>query len=153
MKTKLILTALVAVALAPAVRAQDEAAPTPPAPPQGDHQAGPHRPLIVPPLFAVLDLDKDGTLSAEEIAKAAESLKKLDKNGDGAIDRNELPPPPRLPGIQNKPGGPRQGPPQAGRGRQGPGPVGGVPGPGAPPPPPPGAPQGGPPPVPPAPSE
>ena len=152
MKTKLILTGLVAVALAPATWAQEEAAAGPPAPPNvAGHQAGPHRPLIVPPLFAVLDLDKDGTLSAEEIAKASESLKQLDKNGDGAIDRNELPPPPMRPGILNKPGGPRQGPPQAGKGRQGPGPLGGFPGPGAPPPP--GGPQGGSPPAPPAPTE
>ena len=45
------------------------------------------------PLMAALDTDKDGVLSAEEIAAASENLKKLDKNGDGKIDRKELLPP------------------------------------------------------------
>ena len=44
------------------------------------------------PLFLALDADKDGELSAEEIENAAAALKKLDKNGDGRLDRDELRP-------------------------------------------------------------
>ena len=43
-------------------------------------------------LFAALDTNKDGVLDADEIAKAPEALKKLDKNGDGKITREELRP-------------------------------------------------------------
>jgi len=49
-------------------------------------------------LMIALDTNKDGVLSAKEIANAPANLKKLDKNGDGKIDRVELlPPPPRGP--------------------------------------------------------
>ena len=58
------------------------------------------------PLMAALDTDKDGVLSAEEIAAASENLKKLDKNGDGKIDRKELLPP----RPQGKQGDNAQGP-------------------------------------------
>jgi hypothetical protein len=50
-----------------------------------------HRPP--PPIFEALDLNHDGIISADEIAKASESLKKLDKNGDGQLTRDELRPP------------------------------------------------------------
>lgn len=53
------------------------------------------------PIFRALDTDEDGTLSAEEIEAAPETLKKLDKDGDGSIARAELMPP----------GGPGFGPP------------------------------------------
>jgi len=43
----------------------------------------------VPPLFAALDTDGDGTLDAAEIANAATALKTLDKNGDGQITPDE----------------------------------------------------------------
>jgi hypothetical protein len=66
-----------------------------------------------------LDADKDGTLSAEEIAKAPEALKTLDKNGDGKLAREELGPPrpPRGPrGRGDFERGPRpEGPPEFGR--------------------------------------
>lgn len=42
------------------------------------------------PLAGAIDTDKDGTLSTAELAKASASLRSLDKDGDGAIDRNEL---------------------------------------------------------------
>lgn len=45
------------------------------------------------PLMRVLDIDKDGQLSADEMKNAAEVLKTLDKNGDGALSRDELRPP------------------------------------------------------------
>ena len=44
------------------------------------------------PMMAALDADKDGKLSAEEIANAATALKTLDKNKDGVLDSNELAP-------------------------------------------------------------
>lgn len=55
----------------------------------GPHGPGPHFP---PPVIAALDLNKDGTISADEIAQAATSLKALDKNGDGKLDFEELHP-------------------------------------------------------------
>jgi len=42
-----------------------------------------------PPIDLALDTNKDGVISADEIAKAAASLKKLDKNGDGKLSRDE----------------------------------------------------------------
>lgn len=50
------------------------------------------------PLYQVLDADHDGTISAKEIANAANALKKLDKNKDGQLTRDELRPP-RRPGM------------------------------------------------------
>ncbi len=55
----------------------------------GDH---PKRP--VPPVDAALDLNGDGVISADEIAKAPASLLTLDKNNDGQLTREELMPPP-----------------------------------------------------------
>ena len=63
-----------------------------------------------PPIIAALDLNRDGVISADEIAKAADSLKKLDKNGDGQLTPDEWRPPrqPRpqdqgQPSEQNRP--------------------------------------------------
>ncbi|UCF32892.1 MAG: hypothetical protein JSV78_11225 [Phycisphaerales bacterium] len=44
-------------------------------------------------LMRVLDADKDGTLSAEEIANASAALLTLDQDGDGALSDEELRPP------------------------------------------------------------
>lgn len=41
-------------------------------------------------IMAALDADKDGTLSANEIANATAALKKLDKNGDGKVGQEEI---------------------------------------------------------------
>jgi hypothetical protein len=46
------------------------------------------------PLFAALDSNHDGVIDEKEIAQAAESLKKLDKNGDGKITMDEIRPVP-----------------------------------------------------------
>ena len=46
----------------------------------------------VSPLMTALDVDKDGKLSAEEIAGAAAALKTLDKNSDGVLDVSEMAP-------------------------------------------------------------
>jgi Ca2+-binding EF-hand superfamily protein len=42
-------------------------------------------------LFAVLDVNHDNVLSADEIKKAPAALKALDKNKDGRLDAGELP--------------------------------------------------------------
>lgn len=44
------------------------------------------------PVIAVLDADKDGVISAKEIAGAADALKKLDRNDDGKLTIEELRP-------------------------------------------------------------
>jgi hypothetical protein len=53
------------------------------------------------PIIEALDLNKDGTLDASEIAKASASLKILDKNGDGTLTLEEFHP--------QRPGGPGRG--------------------------------------------
>lgn len=58
--------------------------------------------------MTALDTNGDGALSAEEIAQAAESLKKLDRNNDGQLSRDEL-----FPTLQGPPGGPGGPPPMA----------------------------------------
>ena len=45
------------------------------------------------PLMAVLDPDRDGTVSASEIGSAAQSLRSLDTDGDGRLGMDELRPP------------------------------------------------------------
>ena len=57
--------------------------------PRGGQRGG-QRPAS--PMMTALDANKDGKLSAEEIANAATALKTLDKNKDGVIDANELAP-------------------------------------------------------------
>jgi len=81
--------------------------------PGGPEGRGPGRGFRRPvmPLMAALDADKDGELSAKEIANAAKALKKLDKNNDGKVDRAELRPQfrrPDRPGGPGEPGGPRR---------------------------------------------
>ena len=86
------------------LRAQD---PLPPPPGRPDHAPPFRRPPN--PLMEALDTNHDGILSAEEIANASASLKKLDKNGDGQLTEEELRPPP--PGGR---GGPPSGRPSPG---------------------------------------
>jgi len=105
---------LVAATLVTAVTAQPpEPPPGRPLPPHGD------------PLRRALDTNGDHELDADEIAKAADSLAKLDANGDGRITREELfpPPPPgfppRGPGDRERGGPPAplnefRGPPREG---------------------------------------
>lgn len=53
-----------------------------------------HRPPPpVPPILAIFDADRDGTISADEIDAASDALEKLDGNQDGQITREELRPP------------------------------------------------------------
>ena len=44
------------------------------------------------PILAAVDTNGDGVLSADEIRKAPEALRKLDKDGDGKVSREEAMP-------------------------------------------------------------
>jgi hypothetical protein len=83
------------------------------------------------PVVEALDTDHDGVLSADEIRAASESLKKLDRNGDGKLTEDELHPqrgPGRPPGHGAGEAGPRErsrgGPEARGGDRAGPPPGG-----------------------------
>jgi hypothetical protein len=68
--------------------------PHPPHPPM-DEEAGfmpPPGPPPCPPVIQVLDSDRDGSISSEEIEKAPQALAELDFNGDGTLTPRELHP-------------------------------------------------------------
>lgn len=68
-------------------------------PDAGGFPGGPMGMLQMHPLMKILDTDKDGTLSASEIANASKALIQLDKNGDGIISPEEMrPDPSAMPG-------------------------------------------------------
>ena len=132
MKTKLLLLALLLGASTWIASAQDEQpAPAPRQRPPRDEAGGPGRPggpggpgrpgmrPMPGPLFAVLDANHDGVIDEKEIEHAAETLKTLDKDGDGKITPMEIHPPRPQgmpgPGAARGPRGPR-GPSGAGRG-------------------------------------
>ncbi len=75
----------------------------PPPPPRGDRMPPP-----VPPLLVLFDTNHDRVLSAEEIQAAADSLAKLDRNGDGKITLDEMRMPP--PNGGRPPKGPKDPP-------------------------------------------
>ena len=61
------------------------------------HEHSPPLPLgapaaPLPPLVRALDGDRDGSISAEEVAASAEALKGLDANKDGKLTEDELRP-------------------------------------------------------------
>lgn len=66
------------------------------------------RPRFPNPVLDAIDADKDGELSAEEIANAATTLKTLDKNSDGKLDMVEMRP--NFEGMGRGFGGPPGGP-------------------------------------------
>lgn len=68
----------------------------------GGERRGPGGFLRRLPLMQALDLNKDGELGADEIAKASASLVTLDKNKDGKLTEDELRP--------SMEGGPNPGP-------------------------------------------
>lgn len=68
---------------------QPPGAPLAPAAPESP-AARPVDPSAAVAVFAALDLDHDGSLSTEEIAKAARSLAALDKDGNGALATAEM---------------------------------------------------------------
>lgn len=86
----------VAVATVPAfANAQEEDKPAPPERPERpERQQGRGGPGGARggggPIFGAIDANKDGTLSAEEIAAAPAALKKLDTDGDGNVTNEEL---------------------------------------------------------------
>ena len=61
-----------------------------PPPREGPQSARPPRPEV-----AALDANNDGTIDADELRNATQSLKKLDTNGDGKLSDEELRPPRR----------------------------------------------------------
>lgn len=66
--------------------------------PEGEGRRGPGGPggpggfRMPNPLFDAIDADMDGTITSAELEKAAAALKKLDKDGDGKITREEARP-------------------------------------------------------------
>ena len=60
--------------------------------PGGGRGGGASRIMAMMPIIIILDIDKDGEISADEIKVAAKSLKKLDKNNDGKISMEEMSP-------------------------------------------------------------
>ena len=127
MKTKIILLTLALGASTCLLTAQDGNPPPggqrPPGPGgpggQGGGQGGPGGMRMPNPIIEALDLNKDGTIDADEIAKASESLKKLDKNKHGKITQDDYRP--QRPGGPGGQGGGGQGGPggQGGQGRPG----------------------------------
>jgi hypothetical protein len=77
-RTLLIAVAAVAVSTV-VLQAQDK--------PADGQQRRPGNPII-----AALDANGDGTIDATEISNAPAALRKLDKNGDGKLTREELRP-------------------------------------------------------------
>ena len=72
--------------------------------PQDGPPTGPPPGQFTPPLISALDSNHNDIIDPEEIAKAAEALKKLDKNGDGKLSPDEFRP--RMQGGPGMPGGP-----------------------------------------------
>jgi hypothetical protein len=64
------------------------------------------RPFPASPIVAALDINHDGTITADELAKAAESLKSLDKNRDGSLTEDEFRPQRQGPPGPGLPAGP-----------------------------------------------
>ncbi len=86
---------------------------------QGGPGMGGRRPL--PLIISALDTNHDGIIDADEIANASANLKKLDKNGDGKLTRDEYmgkPPMGGRPPMSGQGGGDNQagGPPDGGAG-------------------------------------
>lgn len=110
----LAIVSLVAATFAVAAWSQpprenrDDGRPGPPPPPPGD------------PIVDLFDTNGDGELSKAEIQNAVAALKKLDRNGDGSLTRDEMPRPPRREDDDRR-GGPRRDgpPPRDDRGFQG----------------------------------
>lgn len=90
MKLKIAVATLAITAGALFVTAQDAG---------GERRQGPGGPgegrgggRMTMPLMTALDPNSDGEIDATEIANATAALKKLDKNGDGKLTREELRP-------------------------------------------------------------
>ena len=68
-------------------------------PPRNDDGGGrpgpPPPPPPADPIVELFDMDRDGEISKKELANAVAVLKKLDRDGNGELTRDELPRPPR----------------------------------------------------------
>ncbi len=107
--------ALLALAiLSQAARAQGPGGPNRGRGPRGaGDEMPPGPPGGPPPLVQALDADRDGVISAKEIANAVAALKTLDKNHDGQLTPDEIHPPRGAGGPPGDLPG-RGGPPSAG---------------------------------------
>lgn len=85
--------------------------------PPGHGHRGPGGPGPVPPLIRALDTDRDGELSAAEIAGASAALRTLDTDGDGTVSAAEL----RPSRPADAPPPPADAGPRGGKGRGAPG--------------------------------
>lgn len=85
--TKSILAALALSAAGLTINAQDSNQGQRPGGGPGGPGGGMRNPIV-----AALDANSDGELDATEINNATAALKKLDKNGDGKLTREELRP-------------------------------------------------------------
>jgi hypothetical protein len=117
MKDRMLITSLALGMTAWTATAQDQGGPPQPGnrPPRGE-AGGPGGPggggqRFVPPIVAALDANGDSVIDEKEIENATAALKKLDKNGDGKLTREEF--------MGMRPGGP------GGPGMRGPGGPGG----------------------------
>ncbi len=95
---KNITRAILALSLATATALVAQP-PAPDSAPRSHHRGVPGGPghsdgRSLSPLFQALDTDKNGIISAAEIANAGISLKALDDNGDGDLSYQELRPVP-----------------------------------------------------------
>jgi len=70
---------------------------------RGDGPRGDMNFIRMDPILAAVDTNGDGVISAEEIRNSADAIRKLDKDGDGRVTREEAMPA-REPGIR-QPGG------------------------------------------------
>jgi hypothetical protein len=104
MKTRVVIALATAALVGLGVAWAQQRDGQPPCPPGGGHggpggpghPGGPPHPPHPPhpgPLMMALDTERDGALSADEIAAAATQLLTLDTDGDGALSREELRPP------------------------------------------------------------
>jgi len=80
--TRILITASATLLVAAQAGAQPQGAP--PHPPHGDRPPPP-----IPAIFAVLDTNHDGKISANEMTGTTTAFKKLDKDGDGFISPQE----------------------------------------------------------------
>jgi hypothetical protein len=88
-----IIPVLSVVALtAGLLNAQENPPPRPPesAPAENRRHPEGHRPPRASDLFAILDANRDGALDPDEIGRAGEALRKIDRNNDRRISREEI---------------------------------------------------------------
>ena len=83
---------------------------------QGQPGAGGNSRILMLPIIAALDANKDGEISADEIKNATAALRKLDNDKDGKLSREEIMP--QFGATGGRPGQPGAGGRAGGRGGQ-----------------------------------